>query len=428
MPKASPRILIINVHSALNAGDLALLEGAVRILRGAFDHPRITVSANWPDESALGALGLEVVPSPWHAAGVGAGGRPRWQVHAFLVGILWALWLRAGLPLSWVPVGWRTTLEVFGRVDLVAAVPGNQFFSSGRFGWPLPLIAFPAWLAHLFGLPLYVLPQSIGPFVRGRDRWLLRMAYGRARRVYLRDLVSLRLAGALGLPAGRVRFLPDPAFDYPPAPADEALAVLCRHGFQPGQPALGVTVLAQMPSYLNQAGMQACYQALAAALPRLAREHGAQVMIFVQVTGPAAQEDDRAGVREVLARIGPLPAGLHYVDEVLPPALLKACYGQMEAFLASRLHSGIFAMGMQVPSLCIGYLTKTRGVLEAAGLEDNLLELQGLDEARLWEKLEQLWLTRQAGAERLRQVLPGLVAQLGELETEIAGDYAGYQP
>ena len=427
MENKSPRILIVNVHSSLNAGDLALLECAVQILRAVFDHPKIVVSANWPDEPALKALRLEIIPSPWHAAGVGSGRRPRWQVLSFLQGIFWAFWLKLfqpGLFTGLVPPGWKAALMIYRQVDLVVAVPGNQFFSSGRFGWPLPLIAFPVWLAHLFKKPLYILPQSIGPFIRGWDRWLLVQSYRGARRIYLRDLVSVRLAHALGLPDSKVAYVPDPAFNYPAADPSAALEVLGRYGYRAELPALGLTVLAQMPSYLNQVRMDAYYQAMATTILRMAAEFKVQVFIFTQVSGPVPQENDRLGAQEVLRRMGDLPACVHFVDEALPPQTLKACYGKMDVFVASRLHSGIFAMGMLVPTLCIGYLTKTRGVLEAAGLIETLIELDHMDENVLWEKLRRLWIDRQAASEKLKTTLPGLIRELQKIEAEIRADYA----
>jgi colanic acid/amylovoran biosynthesis protein len=428
MGKKSPRILLINFHSSLNAGDLALLECAIRILRGAFDNPEIVVAANWPDEPALKTLMVEIIPSPWHAAGVGSGTRPRWQVLAFLQGIFWAFWLRLFSEDGWtarlLPARWKAALLIYRHADLVVAVPGNQFFSSGRFGWPLPTIAFSAWLAHLFKKPLYILPQSIGPFVRRRDRWLLSLSYGRARRIYLRDQVSMRLAHEIGLPAAKVQYIPDPAFDYPPAGSSQAREVLRRYAYQEGQPALGLTILAQMPGYLNRASMDRYYQALATVLLRMAVEYQVQVFIFKQVTGPVPQEDDGMGTREVLRRMGNLPPAIHFVDETLPPQILKACYGEMDAFIASRLHSGIFSMAMAVPTLWIGYLTKTRGVLEAAGLDEYLIELSQMDENLLWEKLQVLWDHRQACSEQLKATLPRLILALQKIEEEIAEDYA----
>jgi len=91
------------------------------------------------------------------------------------------------------------------------------------------------------------------------------------------------------------------------------------------------------------------------------------------------------------------------------------------------LHSGIFSMSMYVPTLWIGYLSKTRGVLEAAGLDDYLIELSQLNETLLWEKLQYIWSHRQACSEKLRTVLPQLINAIRNIETEIAKDYGQFE-
>ena len=427
LPIKASAILIINFHSSLNAGDFALLECAIRILRNAFNNPKIIIASNWPDEPALKTLGVDIIPSPWYAAGVGSGKKPRWQVLSFLQGLFWAWWIKffsgnRGL-LQIFPPNWKSALLIYTQVDLVAAVPGNQFFSSGRFGWPLPTIAFATWLAHLYKKPLYILPQSIGPFIRRWDRWLLVQSYKHARRIYLRDKVSMHLAREIGLPPSKVKYIPDPAFNYPPADSEHGLEVLLRYDYQEGTPALGLTILASMPSYLNQVTMDRYYKTLANVLLRMVAEKRAQIFIFRQVSGPIHQEDDGIGALRVLDLLGDRPPSIHFVDENLPPQVLKACYGKMDGFIASRLHSGIFSMSMYVPTLYIGYLTKTQGVLEAAGLDENLIELNQLSEYLLWERLQDLWSHRQAYSEKLRTTIPHLISAIQNIDGEIAKDY-----
>ena len=79
------------------------------------------------------------------------------------------------------------------------------------------------------------------------------------------------------------------------------------------------------------------------------------------------------------------------VDGVIAPAMLKACYGLMDFFIPSRLHSGIFALGMNAPCFFIGYLSKTRGVLRSIGLEDWVIDLKDFTEDYFSRKLQFHW-------------------------------------
>jgi colanic acid/amylovoran biosynthesis protein len=157
---------------------------------------------------------------------------------------------------------------------------------------------------------------------------------------------------------------------------------------------------------LSASDLEATRAALGFALGQLAAK-GVHLFFFAQSRGPTSQEDDRLPARQVMAAL-PDPGAAVLVDAVLPPALLKACYGCMDAFVASRLHAGLFAVGMGVPTLFIGYLTKTRGVLETLGELDWLIPLEEINESVLTNKLSILWQRRDAWREALLPRLPGL--------------------
>jgi len=406
--RPAPAVLICNVHSLRNAGDAALLAQSVAGLRAVFDRPQLAVSSNYPAEAGAGDLGVTPLPSPGALVGAFAGRTPPVQAAALL---------RRGLSGDWGEL-----CALVRRADLVLSCPGNPFFSTGRFGWPLLLALIPPWLALRQGKPFYLLPQTLGPFRRPWEAAGVRAVCRRARRVYVRDALSLRLAQRWGVE--RARYVPDLAFALPAAQDEAACAVLRRWGWQPGRPALGVSVIPAMSRALPAAALERSYPALAQALGELAQRERLQLVFFAQVSGPAACEDDRRPARRVLAGLPPgVPAVL--VDEALPAALLKACYARMDALLAGRLHAGIFAAGAGTPALWIGYLSKTRGVLAALGLEDWLVPLEAATVERLRPALAALWTQRAALRQDWLARLPALAAQTRLPFADLAADWNG---
>jgi colanic acid/amylovoran biosynthesis protein len=255
----------------------------------------------------------------------------------------------------------------------------------------------------------------------------VRRLYRHARLVFMRDAISLRLAQGWGLatqtgsPAAKLALAVDPTFDLQPAAPAEAAAVLQRWGYDPQVPSLGVSVLPRMVHTLSVKALGSARAALAGGLGRLAAQ-GVRLFFFAQSYGPTPQEDDRLPARQVMAAL-PDPTAAVLVDEMLPPALLKACYGCMDAFIASRLHAGLFAVGMGVPTLFIGYLTKTRGMLETLAGLDWLIPMEEINEAVLTEKLLSLWEQHAALRDVLLPGLPGL-AEAARLPVQrIAEDY-----
>ena len=114
-----------------------------------------------------------------------------------------------------------------------------------------------------------------------------------------------------------------------------------------------------------------------------------------------------------------------FIEEPLPPALLKSACGLMDVFLATRMHSGVFALSAGVPTLAVGYLSKTRGIMETLGLQKWVLEIESLEEEVLWATLQALWEERHAVRRHLIERIPTLVDQIDHLGETIAEDFYG---
>lgn len=407
--------MIVNFHSTHNAGDLALLEMNMRQLQHGFGSPAFIVTANYPEETRLSQIeNAEIIPSAFAITGANRGAPLYRQIFRLMVGIIHLLlgrFFTSGYQ-KWMPGSpWKRLITAFSHTDLVAGVSGNYFLSMGNYGWPFPLTAFAVFAAILFRKPFYAMPQSIGPFRRGWEKKIVQWLFRRARRVFLRDQVSVDLAKELGLPQNRVQFYPDPAFGLPAASREEALQILSSYGYQSGQQAVGITVIAPLSRALSAQVIDAYYQSFASVVFRFAREYGVRVYIFNQVTGPSEREDDRSAGRTLLRLMPRDQTQVVLVDAVLGPQQLKACYGLMDLMIASRLHSAIFSMGAGVATVSVGYFTKTRGLLQAMGLENWLVAIDQADAETLWRKITEAWEQRKALATEI-QTKAGAYAEM----------------
>ncbi|MFZ3069766.1 MAG: polysaccharide pyruvyl transferase family protein [Anaerolineaceae bacterium] len=409
---STPTILIINFHSTRNAGDFALLLSTRQLLVGAFGNPHIIVSANWPGEEAYAQQGIEVVPSLWALAGVSRNGRVGKQIWLLMTNYLRIAWSgkkRALQKENTVDAEWKKLHDAYVQTDLVVGVPGNQFYSSGKHGWPFPATFSAVSLANSFKKPLYIMPQSIGPLHRWWERVLLKKGYSKARRVYLRDNKSLQLSSSIGLDQTIVEYAPDPAFGLRAEPDQTARDLLKTRGVKDDKPRLGVTVIAPMGHSLVASEVENYYRTVTGVLEQFLTTYDAQVVVFNQVSGPTEAENDGMAAHEICLELQQKTLDIVHIDEALPPALLKACYGQMDAFLASRLHSGIFSLGMGVPTLFIGYLSKTRGLLESIGLDQHVIDIKDLTQEKLWDKLRLIWSGRDQERKIIEAKLPEIL-------------------
>lgn len=419
--------MIVNFHSTHNAGDLALLKMNMRQLEHGFGNPSFTVTANYPDEPRLKQIeNAEIIPSAFAIAGANRGAPLYRQILRLMVGIIHLLlgrFFEKGYQ-KWMPGSpWKQLITAFRQADLVAGVSGNYLLSMGKYGWPFPLTVFAVFAAILYHKPFFAMPQSIGPFRRGWEKNIVRWLFRRARRVFLRDQVSVDLAKELGLPQDKFAFIPDPAFGLPVASREEAEQILSRYGYQPGQQAVGITVIAPLSRALSVQVIDTYYQGLAAVIYRFARENGVRVYIFNQVTGPMEREDDRTAGRALLRLMPQDQTEVVLVDAVLEPEQLKACYSLMDLMIASRLHSAIFAMGAGVATVSVGYFTKTRGLLQAMGLENWLVELGQADADTLWRKITEAWAQRNELAAEIQTKAGAYADMTLSLGEQIREDY-----
>ncbi|MEM2046200.1 MAG: polysaccharide pyruvyl transferase family protein [Candidatus Bathyarchaeia archaeon] len=422
MSKPVRKILLINLHSSQNAGDAALLEMALHVL-SVFKGAQIALAMNEP---ATGPYwcdfdNVEVVLSfIGHFVSVRADRRAYWRlenvVWGIVVSLIACLWYKiTGRLPHWLPLSWHKLLSAYANADIVVSCPGNIFASMGRLGMPFLASAYTVAYALMMGKPLYVLPQSIGPLKRRWERKLVRYLYSRARLVFLREPVSFRLALEIGLDDSQLRLVPDLALAYPPARSEEAADLLEKWAGRYERPLIGVTVINRLIRQVGDDVWDRYERSMAYSLSRFLEEYGGTVIFFPQVVGPTEKEDDRVAAYRIVSQMKD-PSRAVVIRERVSPSILKAAYGLTDIFIATRMHSAIFAISMEVPTLLIGYLHKMHGLAEMLGMEQWYIDLSEVTESALWEKIEDLWLHRNPVKVYLKSIMPIFVNQIDSVK------------
>jgi colanic acid/amylovoran biosynthesis protein len=422
----SKQVLIVNVHSIQNAGDAALLWLNMKQLEAAFPNPFFTVLVNYPHESYKEIFpNLKVIPSPFSLIGAGAKNSDWRKVTKLWIGFLITL-IGMALPkrmLENFQSSWLKIALLYRSADMIVAVSGAQLVSFGRYSWPLIVSSVPIIFAHLFRKPLYVMPQSIGPFRWSWEKFIIRNIYSRARLVFLRDLVSMNLAREIGIPEKKVIFSSDPGFALPEDSSNKAVKIMANYGYRTDQHSVGLTVVSRISRIFDKDSFEKYYLTLAKTLTRFTQEFDTRIYIFDQVTGPTAEENDGNSAELFLKMVPKDQDRIIHVNQRLNPMELKACYRLMDVFIASRLHSGIFAMSCGVPTLYVGYNPKTRGVLEAIGLNQWLLDLNEINSDDFWSLLQDIWKNRRSVSEETKTAVIKCQKDFSRVSQWITEDY-----
>lgn len=411
-------ILLLNAHSPQNAGDLAILKESLRYLECAFPGANTTVAINDSRDELLPAHARYVPSLTRWLVTLTLEGEWTWQKPLAVPVAAWLLFAALlyrciGIRLWPRADGRRQLMRAYYDADVVVVIGGGHLYAPHAYNIAFIWLWVGLALAVVLGKPLLLLPQSFGPLPGRLQRAMLRWLLEHAAFVAAREYRSVELLAKLKL--RRALVLPDLAFTAAEAAPHELDAAVpqIRQARASGRPLIGLTLMdwgGQNPRFRNQPGYEAAVLAL---IGHLAERYDARIFLFSQCFGSTAAHDDRRIARR-LAAVAP-PADLTVVDAALSPELLKAAYRQIDALVATRMHSAIFALGAGVPTLVIGYLHKSVGIMEMLGLERYCLDIDTVDCDTLRDGFDRLWRDRTHVARRIGERVPMMRSTLHHL-------------
>ena len=222
-------------------------------------------------------------------------------------------------------------------------------------------------LAVAHDVPTTLWGASIGPFRNNPDfeRW----AGEKLRRISLlcvRETETLAYLASLGL-KDNVILAADPAFHLPPSACElpDDIEGVLRAG------CIGLNLSPLMHRYVPgdkaarswQASLLAWTQVAAEVVRRLLRRFSQPILLIPHVMSECGDvgRDDYLFLREVARQIQE-PAKVVVLSPTLNAAQTKWVIGRVRAFAGARTHSTLASISSGVPTICIGYSMKARGI------------------------------------------------------------------
>lgn len=267
--------------------------------------------------------------------------------------------------------------------DIEGVLDASGFHYSDQFPVSFPrrhALAGRSWARR--GIPKVLLPQAFGPFEKSGTRRWTREVLEQASLVFVRDRVSEKYVGQLGVSTRTVRS-PDFTIGLRPA-AVEPIS---------GRPFLAIVPNTKM---FTAGGLDRVrYVDMLASFHRAAAANGLGSVVVVH----EATDHDVAG--ELARRID---APVFSSDD---PLELKAVLGQASAAVASRFHAVVGSVSQSVPTLAFGWSHKYRELLDDFGVGDRVIT-PDTDPGTALDGL----LSDHAGDARQKDSLPALVEKV----------------
>jgi polysaccharide pyruvyl transferase CsaB len=229
----------------------------------------------------------------------------------------------------------RLVRETIAGHDALVYGGGSLFQDSTSIRSVLYYHGLVAW-AKKAGKKVALVGQGVGPVRSFLGRRLTARAFGLADAVAVRDPASAALLRELGVPAAPV-VAADPAFLLPkPRQAGDV------GGFQVGE----MRTIGIAPRQWGKGGMGPVASLIADFCRMVFQSNMMPVLVEMD------RHEDATTIQEIEARLGgKAPA----IQKVPTPTQLQERLARMDAVLAVRLHAGVLAANVGVPSMMLSY-------------------------------------------------------------------------
>lgn len=437
-PEASRRtargmkVLIINVHSTLNLGDAVILQQMVYQIRHEWPSAQITVASNNPSEAYDSQGHFDVVGSfkSW-VYGVDRAGRIRYRPHrlpsAIAVAVVAAVADRVfGRPSFLARDASKLRLiRAYFSADIIVN-SGGHVLTTRRLGAFSYLVIIASTLyGPLIRKPLYMFPQTIGPFAVSVHRLLAEAVLRNTRLVLIRDRELFGASVRAGTLLRRAISVPDAAFGFAPGNPERGRAVLARVGVPARDevPSIGITVIQWAGIHRGFRRQPQYEDALLALIQHIVHGLDGRVLLFGQAIGPSCIENDLLLARKLQASARLPSDRVVVVEGIGTPRDLMDAYGTLDFLVGTRMHSTIMAMASCVPVLAIAYtMKKHRGLFSDVGLERWVCDIETIEQSSLIEAFQCAWAARAETSRHLRETIPGVRSQSLQVARMIAQD------
>ena len=273
------------------------------------------------------------------------------------------------------------------------------------------------------GLPLILLPQTLGPFRDAANRAEAVSILAAARAVWVRDAASfdfLRQALGARFDPSRHRLGLDMAVALP-CKVPAALPDHLQDWMSPARtfPVAGLNVSGLLVQDARGAqarfGLAEAHDAQIEAAARAALDHDATLRLLLiphvhrDLDHP---ESDLAASLALKARLdGDYPGRVQVLPGRLDAMELKWVLSRLTWFAGARMHATIGAFSSGTPTLGLGYSDKAWGVFAQCGIADHVADLRQMDAQALAGAVRASLAGAEAARADLARRLPGLLAR-----------------
>ena len=243
-------------------------------------------------------------------------------------------------------------------------------------------------ICKIFGCPVILSGQTIGPFNNWIDKKLARFTLNKVEVITLRDITSKNVLKDTGIVKPIIKETADDAMLLPCATHEEIKTVFLNEKIDGNErPLIGINMLGL--GYFSDTKLNKAKQILAQVSDYLISKYNAETVFIPMHYVKGAS--DIAAMSEVLGLMEHKDKARIIMNEY-DDKILKGIIGKMDLVIGLRYHFIVFATTMCVPSIGIYldqyYSMKIKGILELMGQEKYACDIEKTSAIEIIELVE----------------------------------------
>lgn len=267
------------------------------------------------------------------------------------------------------------TIEEISTSDACFVKGGGFLHSTNSITDPFRAFFFlyHIMLAQSLKVPVFVLPNSFGPFNDPFYRFLVRRVLSKCNLVTARESISQEVLTLLGVECYQ---FPDLAFGLESA-VNEAFYLAEAVEGNENRPIVGITARPyRFPGSMNPEQDYENYVKELAKLADWFYGNGYFPVLIEHVISKGAHESDLTAIKDVAKLLKSGKYGL-FSDPTLTAREMKKLYSECDFVIGTRFHSVIFSLAEHVPALAIAYGgNKGTGIMKDLGFSDYAIPIE----------------------------------------------------
>jgi colanic acid/amylovoran biosynthesis protein len=272
----------------------------------------------------------------------------------------------------------KETLEKFEESDAIFVKGGGFLHSAGKItdSYKIYYFLFHIIFAQSLNKPVYVMPNSYGPFNGLGVAPLVRKVLKRCKIVTVRESISRKMLSEIGINAYSY---PDLGFGLLKSDRQNNEIKNLRKLY-PNRKLVGITARPyRFPGCPEPEKKYINYIENIVHFSRWLYEEGCLPVFIEHTLSETTHENDGSCIDEIVSKLNKNEYAL-IANKDYNCRDLKAIYSEFDYMVGTRFHSVIFALSEQVPSIAITYGgNKGQGIMRDLALQDYAISMSEFD-------------------------------------------------